>query len=219
MFTDRRDSGLQLAKKLNHYKANGQVLVLALARGGAVTGFEIAHSLGAPFDVFIVRKIGFPGQPEFAVGAISETGTIVFNPWVLSYRGVSKEYIDREVSRQKDEIARMVRHYRGVRHLEDLKGRTVILVDDGVATGATMKAAITAMKKAEVEKLIVAVPVAPPDTAVELASMVDEFVCLSTPADFRAVGQYYYDFTQVTDEEVADILKESQAISGTLTET
>lgn len=216
MFTDRRDSGLQLAEKLNHYKGSRRVLVLALPRGGAVTGFEIAHAIGAPFDVLIVRKIGFPGQPELAVGAISETGAVVFNPRVISYGEVSKEYIDREISRQKGEIARRIRLYRGDRHLENLKGKTVILADDGVATGATMKAAITALKEAEVEKLIVAVPVAPPDTAAELASMVDEFVCLSTPADFMAVGQYYYDFTQVTDEEVADILKESQT---TLIET
>jgi putative phosphoribosyl transferase len=210
MFTDRRDSGLQLAKRLNHYKGSGQVLVLALPRGGAVTGFEIAHAIGAPFDVFIVRKIGFPGQPELAVGAISETGALVSNPGVISYGGVSKEYIDREISRQKDEIARRIGLYRGDRHLENPKGKKIILVDDGVATGATMKAAITALKEADVEKLIVAVPVAPPDTAAEIASTVDEFVCLSMPADFMAVGQYYYDFTQVTDEEVADILKESQ---------
>jgi predicted phosphoribosyltransferase len=211
MFADRKDGGLQLAKKLSNYKGRRGVLVLALPRGGAVTGFEIARAIGAPLDVLIVRKIGFPGQPELAIGAISETGTVVLNPRVISYGGVSKEYIDHEITRQKDEIARRIRLYRGSRHLEDLKGKTIILADDGVATGATTKAAITALKEAGVERIIVAVAVAPHDTADELASMVDEFVCLSTPADFMAVGHYYYDFTQVTDEEVVEILKESEA--------
>ena len=215
MFKDRRDSGLQLAGRLAHYKARGRVIVLGLPRGGAVIAFEIARALGASFDVLIVRKIGFPGQPELAVGAISETGAVVLNEKVLSY-GVSKEYIDDAVRRQKEEIARRIERYRGGRRLEDLTSKTVILVDDGVATGATMKAAIAALKEDAIERLTAAVPVAPPDTVRELASLVDEFVCLSTPADFMAVGGYYTDFTQVTDDEVTEILRESRSLSGAL---
>lgn len=213
MFRDRRDSGLRLAGKLSPYKGKGQVVVLGLPRGGAVTAFEIARTLAASFDVLIVRKIGFPGQPELAVGAVSETGTVVLNESVISY-GVSKEYIDEEVQRQKEEIARRITRYRSGKSIENLSGKTVILVDDGVATGATMKAAITALKAERTERLVAAVPVAPPDTAEELASMVDEFVCLFTPPDFMAVGGYYSDFTQVSDEEVAEIIRESRSLTG-----
>jgi len=217
MFKDRRESGLQLAERLSGYKGRAQVVVLGLPRGGVVTAFEIARTLGASFDVLIVRKIGFPGQPELAVGALSETGAVVLNEKVISY-GVSKEYIDSEVQRQKEEIARRIARYRDGRRLENLTGRTVILVDDGVATGATIKAAIATLKEEDIARLVAAVPVAPPETAGELASLVDEFVCLSTPAGFMAVGGYYNDFTQVTDEEVAEILRESRALSGALRE-
>jgi putative phosphoribosyl transferase len=217
MFKDRRDSGLQVAAKLSHYKGRGQVVVLGLPRGGVVTAFEIARALGASFDVLIVRKIGFPGQPELAVGALSETGAVVLNEKVISY-GVSKEYIDREVQQQKEEIRRRIARYRGGKSLENLAGKTVILVDDGVATGATIKAAIATLKEEDTERLVAAVPVAPPETARELASMVDEFVCLLTPPDFMAVGGYYSDFTQTTDEEVAEILRESRTLWGALRE-
>lgn len=211
MFTDRRDAGIQLAEKLKHYRDFKGVLVLALPRGGAVTGFEIARAIGAPLDVLIVRKIGFPGQPELAIGAISETGTVVLNQQIIYYSGVPEKYIEDEISAQKEEIVRRIRLYRGGKPFEKLEGKTIILVDDGVATGATMKAAIATLKEEKIRRLIVAIPVSPLETADELRAMADEFVCLYTPSDFMAVGNYYRDFTQVTDEKVAEILKESEA--------
>lgn len=210
MFADRRDAGLQLAEKLKHYKSCKGVLILALPRGGAVTGFEIARVIGAPLDVLIVRKIGFPGQLELAVGAVSETGTIVLNQHIISDGEVSQKYIEDEIAAQKKEIDRRMRLYRGGRRLEKVEGKTIILVDDGVATGATMKAGIATLREEKIEKLIVAVAVSPLETADELRNMADEFICLYTPSDFMAVGNYYRDFSQVTDEEVAEILRESR---------
>lgn len=214
MFTDRRDAGLQLAEKLKHYKSCKGVLILALPRGGAVTGLEIARATGAPLDVLIVRKIGFPYQLELAIGAVSETGAVVLNQRIISDGGVTKKYIEDEISAQKKEIDRRIRLYRCGRRLgfEEVEGKTIILVDDGVATGATMKAAIATLKEEKIKRLIVAVPVSPLETADELRAMADEFVCLYTPSDFVAVGNYYRDFTQVTDEEVSEILKESVAL-------
>jgi len=214
MFTDRRDAGLQLAEKLKHYKSCKGVLVLALPRGGAVPGYEIARATGAPLDVLIVRKIGFPHQLELAIGAVSETGAVVLNQRIISDGGVTKKYIEDEISAQKKEIDRRIRLYRGGRRLgfEEVEGKTIILVDDGVATGATMKAAIATLKEEKIKRLIVAVPVSPLETADELRAMADEFVCLYTPSDFMAVGNYYRDFSQVTDEEVVEILKESVAL-------
>ncbi len=213
MFTNRREAGLQLAEKLKHYQSRKGVLVLALPRGGAVTGFEIARAIGAPLDVLIVRKIGFPFQEELAIGAVSETGAVVLNQRIITEGGVTKKYIEDEISAQKKEIDRRIKLYRGGKRLEFEKvvGKTIILVDDGIATGATMKAAIVTLKEEKIERLIVAIPVSPIETADELRAMADEFVCLYTPSDFMAVGNYYRDFTQVTDEEVAEILKESEA--------
>lgn len=214
MFTDRKDAGRQLAEKLKHYKNRKEVLILALPRGGAVQGLEIARATGAPLDVLIVRKIGFPYQVELAIGAVSETGAVVLNQRIISDGGVTNKYIEDEISAQKKEIDRRIRLYRGGRRLgfEEVEGKTIILVDDGVATGATMKAAIATLKEERIKRLIVAVPVSPPETADELRAMADEFVCLYTPSDFMAVGNYYRDFIQVTDEEVAEILKESAAL-------
>jgi len=214
MFTDRRDAGIQLAEKLKHYKSCKGVLILALPRGGAVTGLEIARAIGAPLDVLIVRKIGFPYQLELAIGAVSETGAVVLNQRIISEGGVTKKYIEDEISAQKKEIDRRIKLYRGGRRLgfEEVEGKTIILVDDGVATGATMKAAIATLKKENIKRLIVAVPVSPPETADDLRAMADEFVCLYTPTDFMAVGNYYRNFAQVTDEEVTEILRESDAL-------
>jgi putative phosphoribosyl transferase len=211
MFADRKDAGLQLAEKLKHYRSRKDVLILALPRGGAVTGFEIARALTAPLDVLIVRKIGFPFQEELAIGAVSETGTVVLNQRIIDDGGVTKQYIEDEISAQKKEIDRRIRLYRGGRRLEfeKVKGKTIILVDDGMATGATMKAAIATLKEEKTERLIAAVPVSPIETAGEIGTMVDDFFCLHTPEDFMAVGNYYRDFTQVTDEEVAAILRET----------
>lgn len=207
MFADRRDAGFQLAKKLKQYK-DKDVLVLALPRGDVVTAAEIARTISAPLDVLIVRKIGFPGQPELAIGAVSETGAVVFNQLLVSYGDVTKGYLENEIALLKGEIARRVRLYRNGKEIERLEGRTIILVDDGVATGASMKAAIVTLKEEKIKRLVVALPVAPVRTANELREFCDEFVCLSLPSDFTAVGQFYRDFAQVSDEEVKEILTE-----------
>jgi putative phosphoribosyl transferase len=209
MFNDRGDAGVQLASRLKEYKNQKDVLVLALPRGGVATGYEIARLLNVPLDVVIVRKIGFPGQLEFGIGAISETGTVVLNELTISTYDVPKDYIEHEISRQKEEISRRVKLYRKGGKLPDLEGKTVILTDDGVATGGTMKTAIATLRQEKLNKLIVALPVAPPTVADEIKQMVDEFICIETPFDFMAVGSYYYDFTQVSDEEVVELLQRS----------
>jgi len=209
MFNDRREAGVKLASRLKEYKNQPGILVLALPRGGVATGYEIARSLNVPLDIVIVRKIGFPGQPELGIGAVSETGTVVLNESIISMYGVSKDYIEHEISRQKEEITRRVKLYRKGKKLLSLEGKTIILVDDGVATGATMKAAIATLKEEKLKKLIVALPVAPPGMADELKQMVDTFICIEIPFDFMAVGAYYHDFTQVSDEEVVDLLERS----------
>ena len=207
MFKDRRDAGTQLAERLKEYIGQENMLVLALPRGGVVTGVEIANRLRAPLDVLIVRKIGHPWQPELAVGAISETGCIVYNEDVVASTGVTKDYLRGEAARQREEIARRQQLYRGGQKLMGLRGKTVILVDDGVATGATMKAAVETLKRQQVG-IIVAVPVAPSYTAAELQRMVDVFVCLDIPEDFMSVGSYYEDFRQVTDADVTQLLRD-----------
>ena len=211
MFADRKEAGIQLARMLKKYKGQKDILVLALPRGGVVTGFEIAKSLEAPMDVLIVRKIGFPGQPELAVGAVSETGTVALNESIISMYGVSRDYVQKETSRQKEEITRRVQLYRGGKKVSGLEGKTIILVDDGVATGATVKAAIMTLKKEKIKRLVLALPVAPPDTVDELRGMVDELLCIETPEAFYAVGAHYDDFTQVSDEEVVEMLESSSA--------
>ncbi len=208
MYKDRKDAGTQLAERLKEYIGQENVLVIALPRGGVVTGAEIADRLKTPVDVLIVRKIGHPWQPELAVGAISETGSIVYNEDVVASTGVTKDYLRGEAARQREEIARRQQLYRGGQKLMDLRGKIVILVDDGVATGATMKAAVKTLKRQVVGKLIAAVPVAPSSTAAELQRMVDVFVCLDIPQDFVSVGSYYEDFRQVTDADVTQLLRE-----------
>jgi len=207
VFRDRREAGRLLAEKLKWYRDQGEVLVLALPRGGVITGIEIARYLHVPLDVLIVRKIGAPLQPELAAGAVAETGAVVLNPHVLSSYGIPKEYIRSEIARQEEEISRIREIYREGKGIATLEG-TVIVVDDGVATGATVKAAIETLKKGRMKRLVVALPVAPSDTAEELRRIVDEFICLETHGDFMAVGNYYDDFSQVTDEEVVRLLRE-----------
>jgi predicted phosphoribosyltransferase len=184
--------------------------VLALPRGGVANGLEIAKLLNCPLDIIIVRKIGFPGQPELAIGAVAETGAVVLNENIISMGGVPDDYVKRETELQEDEIERRKELYRGGKSIPSLTGKTVILVDDGVATGATIKAAISALKEEELGKLVVALPVASQDAVKSIGSMVEELVCLQAPPDFMAVGGYYQDFTQVTDDEVIDRLKQAR---------
>ena len=209
MFRNRSEAGSRLAAQLDRYKDRNDVIVLALPRGGVVTGYEIARAIGAPLDVLIVRKVGFPYQPELAAGAVAETGSVVLNRDIISMGGLSEEAFRPEVDRQKEEIARRIVLYRAGRKLSNLRGKTVILVDDGIATGATMKAAITALRQENIAKLVVALPVGPPETVEVLRTMVDELICLETPLYFMAVGAHYGDFTQVTDEEVVKLLERS----------
>jgi putative phosphoribosyl transferase len=207
IYKDRVDAGRQLAGKLTHYRGKGDVVVLGLPRGGVAVAREVAEALHCPLDILIVRKIGFPGNPEFAVGAVSETGAVVFNEEIVSGYKVSKGYLDQETARQKEEIARRVALYRGGKGVPPLAGKTVILVDDGVATGATMKAAILTLKQEPITRLVAALPVASQEAEQEIASMVDECVCLLAPEVFGAVSRFYRDFNQVGDEEVAAMLK------------
>lgn len=196
-----------LAKKLRTFKGLQEGLVLALPRGGVVVGYEVAHRLHIPLDVFVTRKLGYPGRPELAVGALAETGAVVLNP-VLGDQ-VPKDYLDREIRTQKEEVLRRIKVYRGGKSLRGLSGKRVILIDDGLATGATAKAAVEALKQEQVKELIVAVPVAPEDTAREFEELVDVFICLRRDPLFFALGSYYVDFNQVSDEEVTDLLRKA----------
>jgi putative phosphoribosyl transferase len=207
IYKDRKDAGKKLAEKLAHYRDKADVIVLGLPRGGVTVAREIAQALRCPLDILIVRKIGVPGSPELAAGAVSETGTVVFNDDIISVYGVNKEYLERETTRQKQEIARRVDLYRGGKGISSLAGKTVILVDDGVATGATIRAAIATLTEERIAWLVVALPVASQEAEQEIAEMVDELICLQAPAGFMAVSNYYYDFTQVEDEDVLAMLK------------
>jgi predicted phosphoribosyltransferase len=203
VFADRRDAGRRLAAALQHLRER-QPVVLAIPRGGVVVGREVAALLGAPIDVIVPRKVRAPFNPELAVGAVAEVGAVYIEEEAV--RGISPFYLEQEINTQRAEIARRVAAYRGTRPLIDVAGRTAIVVDDGIATGATMVAALRAVRAAGPARLVAAVPVAPPEGLVRLAREADEVVCLTAPAHFQAVGQFYADFTQVTDAEVVAVL-------------
>jgi len=207
VYRDRKDAGKRLAKELAHYRNKADVIVLGLPRGGVAVAQEIAVALNCPLDILIVRKIGFPGNPELAAGAISETGSVALNEDIVAMYGVSRAYLERETARQRDEIARRVALYRGGAGIPPLEGKSVILVDDGVATGATLRAAISTLREERLARLTVALPVASKSAVRELAALVDEWVCLQAPAGFMAVGQYYSDFAQVEDADVVAMLQ------------
>lgn len=206
-FADRREAGRQLAKALEHHAGEKGLLVLALPRGGVPVGYEVARALGAELDILLVRKLGTPGQPELAMGAIASGGIEVINPRIVQALGISEQQIQEVAREEYAELQRRETAYRGDRPFPEVSGRTVILVDDGLATGASMKAAIQALKTLEPGKIIVAVPVAPPDTLRSLESEVDEVVALMAPPAFAAVGQWYVDFGQTSDEEVRELLQ------------
>ena len=206
-FRDRRDAGRMLAAALYPYNDRPGTIVLALPRGGVVPAAEIAAALGLPLDLVISRKLGAPGNPEYAIGAIAEGGTPYFNRKALRLTGASEAYIAGEVAHQLEEIARRQRRFRGGRAARLPEQATVILVDDGVATGSTAIAAIQALRQRGVARLVFAVPVAPRDIAAVLRSMVDELVVLATPRYFRAVGAFYDDFAQVSDDDVVEALR------------
>ncbi|GBC74957.1 Putative phosphoribosyl transferase [archaeon HR06] len=205
MFKDRSEAGKKLVQLLKELKGK-DLVVLAIPRGGVIVGYEIAKELKAKLDVIIPRKIGAPLDPELAIGAIGEDGTLYLIENLVNQLGVSKEYIEEEVERQLREIKRRALKYRKGREALDVKGKTVILVDDGLATGATMKAAIMQVKKREPKEIFVAVPVSPRDTLLEISKMVDKVYCLATPEPFFAIGQFYRNFEQVSDDVVIELL-------------
>jgi predicted phosphoribosyltransferase len=205
-FRNRTDAGRQLAEKLAAYADRPDVLVLALPRGGVPVGFEVARALGAPLDVFLVRKLGVPGYEELAMGAVATGGVRVLNDEIVRGLGISEREIDAVVARELQELARRGRLYRGDRPPPDVAGRTVILVDDGLATGATMRAAVAALRRQQQARIVIAVPTASADTSEALKAEADDVVCAITPEPFFAVGHWYEDFTQTTDDEVRDLL-------------
>jgi putative phosphoribosyl transferase len=209
IFRDRQEAGRLLAEKLSFLKGQKNLLVLAIPRGGVVVGSEVAKALGAPLDVYITRKIGAPYNPELAIGAIASDGTLILDRSLASRLGASQEYIEAQSAREREEIERRMRRYRGDRPSPDLKGKRVILVDDGIATGATIEATIDALQKTGLEELILAVPVGPRDTIGRLESKVDRLICLHSPEIFWAVGSFYMAFGQTTDEEVIALLEGS----------
>jgi putative phosphoribosyl transferase len=213
MFVNREDAGRQLAQRLLPLKDDHPegVVVLGLPRGGVVVAARIAEAIEAPLDVLVVRKLGAPGQPELAIGAVTDGNRPqkVLNDRVIRTLGVGRDYLDHEIERQLDEVRRRQALYRGGRPGESLEGRWAIVVDDGIATGATVRAGIQALRNSNVAGIVLAVPVAPPETAANLASEVDELICLMTPSGFMAVGAFYADFMQTTDDEVIALLDAS----------
>ena len=206
VFENRYEAGGLLAEKLNKLKGEKNVVVLGIPRGGVITASVIASELILPLDVVIIRKIGAPYQKELAIGAVSEGGVRVLEESLIKRLEVDEKYIQKAVKENWREIKTRIKKFRGGKRL-NLAGKSVVLVDDGIATGATIEAAIGFLKKEGAKKIILATPVAPRDTLSKLTKLVDEVVVLETPSDFRAVGQFYHDFPQVTDEEVVSLLK------------
>lgn len=206
-FADRREAGAALAAMLQHHAGRPGVVVLALPRGGVPVGYEVAEALGAALDIFLVRKLGMPGHPEFAMGAIASGGVRVLSDDVVRMYGISAEAIERVARTEQAELERREREYRQNHAAVDVKDKTVILVDDGLATGSTMRAAVQAVRRQSPARVIVAAPVGAPSTCAEFRSLADEVVCARTPEPFSAVGLWYQDFTQTSDDEVQSLLR------------
>lgn len=209
LFRDRTDAGRALAAALAHYVGRDDVVVLALPRGGVPVAYEVAQALGAPLDVFVVRKLGVPGHEELAMGAIATGGVLVLNDQVVSGLGIGEDTIRRVAEIEARELARREEAYRGERPAADVAGKVAVLVDDGLATGSTMRAAVAAVRLRNPAGIVVAVPTGAAPTCAELGQEVDEVVCRATPEPFRAVGQSYKDFSQTSDDEVRDLLARS----------
>jgi putative phosphoribosyl transferase len=205
-FIDRFDAGEKLAARLQGYARRAGVAVLGLPRGGVPVASVIAASLDAPLDVFLVRKLGVPGEEELAMGAVATGGLIALNEEVILLYGIGREAIEEAVRRETEVIAGRERLLRGDRPPIDISGKTAILVDDGLATGSTMRAATRALRRRKPARIVVAVPVAPPETCEDMRTEAEEVVCLETPADFVSVGSWYRDFGQTSDREVQDLL-------------
>jgi erythromycin esterase-like protein/predicted phosphoribosyltransferase len=214
LFLDRRDAGRRLAERIAGYSHRPDVLVLALPRGGVPVAYEVARALNAPLDVFVVRKLGVPGYEELAMGAVATGGVRVLNNEIVEALGIPAPMIDAVAARERQELARRERLYRGGRPQPDVRDRTVILIDDGLATGATMHAAIEALRQQGPARIVVAVPTASPDTCEEMKSRADEVICAITPEPFHAVGRWYQEFSQTTDEEVRELLARQNKSGG-----
>jgi len=210
LFKNRTEAGEKLAAELSEVKGRKDVIVLGLPRGGVPVAFHVSKALDAPLDVFVVRKLGVPSQPELAMGAIASGSVRVMNENVVRRAGVSQDDIDEIVKKEREKLQQREEIYRGARPDIEVKGKTVILVDDGLATGASMHAAVSALKELDPGKIIVAVPTAPADTCQEIKSLVDEIVCLRTPSPFWGVGGSYQNFSQTTNDEVRNLLERSK---------
>lgn len=211
VFRDRSDAGHALASLLDHYRGRSDTLVLALPRGGVPVAHEVAQSIKAPMDVFTVRKLGVPGHEELAMGAIASGGVKVVNSEVVRLSGVDEATIDRVAEREVAELRRRERAYRDDRPPPELAGRTVLVVDDGLATGSTMRAAVKAVRSLGPERIVVGVPTGPASACRELGTMVDEMVCAANPEPFDAVGRSYREFAQTSDDEVRELLEKHRS--------
>jgi putative phosphoribosyl transferase len=209
-FLDRYDAGRRLASALTSYADRSDLLILALPRGGVPVAYEVARALHAPLDVFLVRKLGFPGHEELAMGAIATGGVRIIDQQIVQMFGISDEAIDRVTATEQRELERREQLYRDGRPAPDVKGRTAILIDDGLATGSTMRAAVQALRQEGARKIVIAVPVAPPETCEAFRDEVDDIICAVTPEPFRAVGIWYADFSETTDDEVRELLARAE---------
>jgi putative phosphoribosyl transferase len=212
LFRDRREAGARLAERLEHLRAESPV-VLGLPRGGVPVAYEVATRLGAPLDVIVVRKLGVPFQPELGMGAVGEDGVIVLNDDVLRLTRVRDDELARIEARERQEVERRARRFRGGRPRVDVTERTAVIVDDGIATGGSARAALRVARAQGARRVVLAVPVGSPDTVAEMRQEADEVVCVETPFGFLAVGQAYANFTQTTDEEVVRLLAEAAPTS------
>jgi putative phosphoribosyl transferase len=209
LFANRSDAGRKLAQVLMGYKGHNEVIVLALPRGGVPVAYEVARALEAPLDIFLVRKLGVPGQEELAMGAIASGGVRVLNPEVIRALGIPGNVVQNAAEREQHELERREREYRDDRLRPDLHDKMVILVDDGLATGASMRAAVEGVRAQEPDKIVVAVPTGAAETCQQFELIADEVICATTPQPFQGVGIWYEDFGQTSDEEVRDLLRQA----------
>jgi putative phosphoribosyl transferase len=208
-FEGRKEAGQHLAEQLKEYANRPDVIVLGLPRGGVPVAYEVAQALNAPLDIFLVRKLGVPGHEELAMGAIASGGLRIINPSVVRQLQISEETIDAVASEELRELARREKAYRGDRPEPDVQGKTIIVVDDGLATGASMWAAVAALREGNPKEIVVAVPTASQETCAQFRPYVDDIVCAMTPEPFYAVGLWYHDFSQTTDDEVRELLAQA----------
>ncbi len=208
IFSDRRSAGKELAKALEGVASAGEAVVLGLPRGGVPVAYEVALSLGIPLDILVIRKLGAPGHPELAIGAVGSGGVRVLNERIINSLGVQQETLEKIAQEERRRVEEKESFLRENRDAVSLKGKSVILIDDGLATGASMRAAVATVRAKEPRQVIVAVPVAPPDTVEQLRQEVDRVVCLNAPAGFAAVGQWYHHFDQTSDREVQKLLRD-----------